>query len=297
MSITSSWLMNEARSDSGNSSDVAQARNPANVAALAGTWIGNASQIRCRDARADFNSVSMFLDLEVNRSLSQESAFFNILIEDASKAKGRLVPTGSIGGPRPRRNSPSPCAVNHGDPEVGMDTDLAGEADVGCDISFAGQAGLLDLGLRPGVATQDLDPAGRAAGIAAASVHDVDSRVFDGQNQLLARLDLKRFLTVNGHGRHDLGTPLGCVEQRAGAQLARAAGPVIVSEDARTLGTQPRRSPWHSKYAGEGGVARRRAPLLAGLSLSAAVAKARAGDWPRAEKQAYEFREKNPFFR
>src|SRR5271157_2506009 len=227
MSITSSWLMNEARSDSGNSSDVAQARNPANVAALAGTWIGNASQIRCRDARADFNSVSMFLDLEVNRSLSQESAFFNILIEDASKAKGRLVPTGSIGGPRPRRNSPSPCAVNHGDPEVGMDTDLAGEADVGCDISFAGQAGLLDLGLRPGVATQDLDPAGRAAGIAAASVHDVDSRVFDGQNQLLARLDLKRFLTVNGHGWHDLGTPLGYVEQRAGAQLARAAGPVI----------------------------------------------------------------------
>jgi len=37
--------------------------------------------------------------------------------------------------------------------------------------------------------------------------------------------------------------------------------------------------------------------LLAGPSLSAAVAKAGAGDWPRAEKQAYEFREKNPFFR
>src|SRR5271157_5178831 len=105
MSITSSWLMNEARSDSGNSSDVAQARNPANVAALAGTWIGNASQIRCRDARADFSSVSMFLDLEVNRSLSQESAFFNILIEDASQAKGRLEQPGWRLGDAPRRES------------------------------------------------------------------------------------------------------------------------------------------------------------------------------------------------
>jgi hypothetical protein len=37
--------------------------------------------------------------------------------------------------------------------------------------------------------------------------------------------------------------------------------------------------------------------LLAGLSLSAAVANAGAGDWSRAEKQAYEFREKNFFFR
>src|SRR5208337_3305112 len=133
----------------------------------------------------------------------------------------------SISGTRAGGNALRGGSVDHGDPEVRMDMDLAGEADVGCDLSFAGQAGLLDIGLRPGVAAQDLDPARRAAGITAASMHDVDSRVFDGQNQLLARLDLERFLTINGHGRHDLGTPLGCVEQRAGGQLARAAGPVI----------------------------------------------------------------------
>jgi hypothetical protein len=47
----------------------------------------------------------MFLDLEVNRSLSQESAFFNILIEDASKAKGRLEQPGRRFGDAPRRES------------------------------------------------------------------------------------------------------------------------------------------------------------------------------------------------
>ena len=93
-----------------------------------------------------------------------------------------------------------------------------------------------------------------------------------------------------------LELPWGASNPRAVLSLAELAGPVIGLGDA-TLGTQPRRSPWHSKYAGEVGVARRRALLLAGLSLSAAVAKAGAGDASRAEKQAYEFREKNPFFR
>src|SRR5271157_53336 len=132
-----------------------------------------------------------------------------------------------------------------------MDMDLAGEADVGCDLAFAGQAGLLDLGLRSAVAAQDLDPARCAAGIAAASMHDVDSRVFDGQNQLLVRLDLERFLTVNSHGRHDLGTLLGWIEQRAGGQLARAAGPVSGLGRYSNFGNSAGTESLALKYAGE----------------------------------------------
>ena len=58
---------------------------------------------------------------------------------------------------------------------------------------------------RVDVARDELDPAGCAAGVAAAPVHDVDPGVFDRQYELRSRLDLERLLPFDGHGWHTLG--------------------------------------------------------------------------------------------
>ena len=70
---------------------------------------------------------------------------------------------------------------------------------------------------------QDLDPTGRAPGVSAAAMHDVDSRILDGQDQLLAGLHLERLLAVNGHGRHDseLLWSQGSIAMRSGASCDR----------------------------------------------------------------------------
>ena len=52
------------------------------------------------------------------------------------------------------------------------------------------------------VARDDLDPAGRAPGVAAAAVQDVDPGILDRQDELLARLDLERLLAFDRHGWH-----------------------------------------------------------------------------------------------
>ena len=71
------------------------------------------------------------------------------------------------------------------------------------------------------IASQDLHPAGRAPGVSTTSMHDVNSRVLDGQHQLLAGFDLERFFTVNGYGWHDPEAPLGVSRspgQRSGSE-------------------------------------------------------------------------------
>src|SRR6516225_3768474 len=79
----------------------------------------------------------------------------------------------SILRPRPGVDALSGGTIDHGDPEIGVDADLARKADVWRQLSFLGQPELLHLARRRDLSAEHLDPAGRALGIAAAPMHDV----------------------------------------------------------------------------------------------------------------------------
>lgn len=75
---------------------------------------------------------------------------------------------------------------------------LTGEARIRPELLLARQARALLLGHLTGVAVDHLDPAGRAARMAAATMEDIDPRILDRQNQSsafrrLERLDADRF--------------------------------------------------------------------------------------------------------
>ena len=67
--------------------------------------------------------------------------------------------------------------------QVAGDVDLTREADIGAQARFAGEPGVRVPASGRG-RRADLDPAGRAAPVAAATVQDIDPRVLDRQHQL-----------------------------------------------------------------------------------------------------------------
>ena len=85
------------------------------------------------------------------------------------------------------------------------------------------------------VARDDLDPAGRASGVAAAAVEDVDPGILDRQDELLPRLDLERLLALDRHGRHASISILGV---RVDSNRRSRARPSLTADaaDARQAG-------------------------------------------------------------
>jgi hypothetical protein len=68
---------------------------------------------------------------------------------------------------------------------------LAREADIWCEFSLLGKTISLQLCRRRDIASQNLDPTGCATGVATTAMHDVDSRILNGQHQLFARFNLE----------------------------------------------------------------------------------------------------------
>jgi hypothetical protein len=67
-----------------------------------------------------------------------------------------------------------------------MNTNLAREANVVCQFSLHGKAITFDFPHFTRISREHFNPAGGAAGVATAAMENVDSGVFDYQNQLLA---------------------------------------------------------------------------------------------------------------
>src|SRR5262249_41946013 len=114
----------------------------------------------------------------------------------------------SIHGARAGRNPQDMRPVDDADFQVGLDADLAGEPGIRLEVGLAGQSLLFGFAHRRGVAGEDLDAAGRAPRVAAATVEDVDPGILDRQDQLLPRLDLERLLPLNRHGGHESNAPV-----------------------------------------------------------------------------------------
>ncbi len=85
----------------------------------------------------------------------------------------------SVGGTCARSHAGGRGAAEDADRQVGLDANLAGEPDVWAQARFAGES-LLFQGLhRPELAADDLDLAGRTAGVAAAAVQDINPGILD----------------------------------------------------------------------------------------------------------------------
>src|SRR5579883_1978181 len=124
----------------------------------------------------------------------------------------------SIHGARSGRNPQEMRPVEDADLQVGRDADLAGEPGIRLEVGLAGQALLFGFAHRRGVAGEDLDAAGRAPRVAAATVEDVNPGIHDRQDQFLPRVDLEGLLPLNRHSGHESNAP--------GSRMARIIGSV-----------------------------------------------------------------------
>jgi len=81
--------------------------------------------------------------------------------------------------------------VDDSDGQITLNSNLTREADVGAERGFPCQPSLLESSHRGDVTPDNLDPAGRAPGIAPAFMLDIDAGILDRKDQLLSGIDLE----------------------------------------------------------------------------------------------------------
>jgi hypothetical protein len=79
------------------------------------------------------------------------------------------------------------CAdlIDNADLQIAVDANLARESNVRRELGFSSQAIAFEVPHFTGLAFEDLDPASGATSITAAAVKNVDTGVFEGQDQFL----------------------------------------------------------------------------------------------------------------
>ena len=72
--------------------------------------------------------------------------------------------------------------IDHANAQVVMNTNLARETHVVCEFSLHGETISLEFAHFTGIARENFNAAGRAAGVATTTVENVDSGVLDNEN-------------------------------------------------------------------------------------------------------------------
>src|SRR5690349_18052209 len=73
------------------------------------------------------------------------------------------------------------------------------------------------FGFRTGIAIDDFNAAGRAAGVSAATVQNIDARVHDAEHEPPPLLDIRHSNTLYGYLRHALSTNSALIQAIPGS--------------------------------------------------------------------------------